>query len=356
MKKVAMIEYQGRVDENDKALGHGPKVLNEYFDFIKEYCQVSVYAPREVLNEFNSRREAVAVKILPEKIVMGQDKSIFVKIKNKFGMFKNIRLALNNTDAETVWFFNTEYYLFLYLFLHKRINKKVVCTMFLDGYHGGFVAKVKQFIFEKAQKKIDLIISTGNQLKFKNCDYKYVPDYYYDKDKYIKTDVNAKKQEAVCLGTMGKGKMLKEMIEAFNRSGYPLTIAGRFYDKDQYNELTKMANDNITIVDRYLTDEEYTKMLSEAKYTILPYGKDKYNRQTSGVMQEAMFLNTIPVSYNAVLDGNLVPGIGFEEWEELDLYKVTDSKTDEIIKEYERMKENEYSKSSVGAFYKSIFE
>ena len=85
-----MVEYQGRIDENGKALGHGPKVLNEYFDFIKDYCQVSVYAPREMLNEFRGAKISHETKILPGKIVMGQDKTVLIKIKNKLNMFNTV--------------------------------------------------------------------------------------------------------------------------------------------------------------------------------------------------------------------------------------------------------------------------
>lgn len=353
--KVAMIEYQGRVDEKGKALGHCPKVFNEYFDFIKDYCQVSVFAPKEILNEFHGTKECVSAKILPGKIVMGQDKTILAKISNKINMFKNIGLALKHTDADTVWFFNVEYYLFLYLFLHRKINKKIVCTMFLDCYRGGIPAKIKQFIFEKAQKKIDLIISTGKQLHFNNCKYEFVPDYFYDKklDRYNEIH---KEKLAVSLGTMRRDKQLKEMILAFNKMDYPLIVAGSFHDKALYKELCEIASSNVTIRDEYLSEDEYLKLLAKATYSVLPYNPEKYDRQTSGVMQETIFVNTIPVTYNAILNGNGIEGIGFDNWDELNLIDYSEDTIDEYHNKYQELISDIFSETKVKEFYKRIFE
>lgn len=352
--KVLMVEYQGRVDEENNALGHGPKVLNDYFGIIKNYCDVSVYAPKEILKGFTGNKEAKQVKVLPEKIIMGKDKTLAVKIKNKLGMFKNISLALKNTDAETVWFFNVEYYFFLYLFLHRRIKKRIVCTMFLDGYRGGIVAKIKNYIFEQGQKKLDVIIATGKQLKFKNCKYYFVPDYYCP-DELRKNDNIKKDKLAVCLGTMGKGKQLKELVTAFNKMDYPLIIAGRFYDKALLQELRDMAGKNIEIRDEYLSDDEYKSLLERATFTVLPYSPSKYDRQTSGVMQEAVFYNTIPVSYNGVLDGNGIKGIGFDSWDELNLDVVTEDEMIQCRNYYKELRNDEYSEEKVKNFYHEIF-
>lgn len=355
MNGVSMIEYQGRVDENGKALGHGPKVLNEYFDFIKEYCHVSVYAPVEILREFRGNKYADKVKVLPKRIVMGQDKTVFVKVMNKINMFRNISLALKHAEGDTVWFFNVEFYFFLYMLFCKKAEKRIVVTMFLDGYRGGVIAKIKQFVFERAQKKIDFIISTGQQLTFKNCSYQYIPDYYFAKDKYSKYSDVPKERLAVCLGTMGKGKQLKELVDTFTQKDYPLVIAGRFYDKELLEELKSMAGSNITIRDEYLSNEEYMSLLAKATFTVLPYSPDKYDRQTSGVMQEALFVNTIPVSYNAVLDGNSVPGIGFDNWNELSLSDIDSDRINELIAKYSYLQTNVYDVSVVKNSYREIF-
>lgn len=353
MKKVCMVEYQGRCDEHGKAVGHGPKVLYEYYNFIKDICNVKVYAPKVILNEM-PREITSNSKVLKKHIVM-QGKTPFIKkITNKLGMFSNIKKALKATDADEIWFFNVEYYLMLYLFLHKKPKQKVVCTMFLDGYHGGFVAKVKQWIFEKAQKKIDLIISTGSQIQFKNCEYTYIPDYYYIPEKYLRYTKKDKKEQCVCLGTMGNGKQLEELVKAFTDNGYPLLIAGRFYDKERLAALKESAGNNITIIDEYLSDEEYLTILGESKYVVLPYSPRQYSTQTSGVMQEAIFVDTVVVSYNEILSGNNVDGIGFDSFDKLTGEKLKGD-TRKIIESYELKRLNEFSKEKICRQYACIW-
>lgn len=374
MNKVCMVEYQGRCDAEGKAVGHAPKVLQEYLQMIRNDCEVSVFAPKVILKELprEERKNAgsLQAKVLPCHIVMKGKTPFLEKITNKLHMFTNIRNAIKHTDADILWFFNVEYYLMLYLFLHKKPKQKIVCTLFLDGYHadvqGGckarFVAGVKQWVFEKAQKKIDLIISTGKQFTFPNCRWEYIPDYYDKKGLYEpyrrQTSLDAGKEErAVCLGTMGNGKQLEEMVKAFVRIGYPLMVAGRFYDPERVKALQTIAgqgNGKIEILDRYLSQEEYLSLLARAKYTVLPYSPLNYASQTSGVMQEAVFVDTVPVTYRAILEGNGVLGVGFESWEELSpdmfLQDLTKFRT-----EYQRLRETVFSEASVQNKYKAIF-
>ena len=369
MKKICMIEYQGRCDSKGKAVGHAPKVLKEYMEFIADDCEVSVLAPKVILRELPEGNRK-ACRVLPHHIVMKGKTPFHEKVGNKLHMFANIHKALKNTDADTVWFFNVEYYLMLYLFLHRRPKQRVICTLFLDGYHASkqadlktrFVASFKQWVFEQAQKKMDLIISTGQQFTFKNCNYEFIPDYYDRKDFYERyrkqfLEGKQKKEQAVCLGTMGNGKQIEEMVEAFLRIGYPLKVAGRFYDKqrvEQLKILVEKRKGNVEITDSYLSQEEYLALLAESKYTVLPYSPVNYASQTSGVMQEAMFLNTVPVTYEAILSGNGIPGIGFSAWKNLSAEQLAQDTT-VFQKEYQRLRENAYSEDSVREKYQNIF-
>ena len=320
MKKIAMVEYQGRCDENQIAVGHAPKVLTEYYELIQKEYETEVFAPAVILKNLPETVNASA-RELPFHIVMKGQNSFFEKINNKLNMFRNIKQVIKTSDADILWFFNVEYYLMLYLFLHRKPRQKVVCTLFLDGYHGGVVAKGKQWVFEKAQKKISHIISAGRNFKFANCKSTFIPDYVCKESVYADYRTPEKKNEVVCLGTMGKGKQLEELITAFGKMKYPLLVAGRFYDKAQPGKLRKMAEESgngaIEIRDCYLSNEEYLRILGEAKYVILPYSPSQYKTQTSGVLQEALFLDTIPIAFRDVLEGNGVSGIALDTWEML---------------------------------------
>ena len=341
-KRIVMAEYQGRCDEEGTAVGHAPKVLEEYAEFLRPEYEPRILAPRCVLAACGKAGRKGA-KVLPHHIVMKGHPSFFEKIANKLKMFANIRIVLKQAGNDTVWFFNTEFYLCLYLALFGNGGKRIVFTSFKERYDGGRLGGIKQKIFERAQKRMALIISGGEDFEFKNARSVYLPDYACDESLFGAYRETEKKPGAVCLGTMGAEKQLEDMVKSFTRLGFPLTVAGRFYDKERVERLKKMAGDNITIRDGYLSREEYLSLLGRASHVVLPYAPEQYGSQTSGVMQEGVFLDTIVVAPKAVLEGNHVPGVGFESWDTLsaaDLYEDGSG----VRRQYAQLRRGVYSK------------
>ncbi|MCQ2520832.1 MAG: hypothetical protein MJ105_00500 [Lachnospiraceae bacterium] len=352
--KISMIEYQGRVDEEGQAVGHAPKVLGDYKALLEKELDIEVFAPKAVLKAAGKKFQGQA-KILPRQIVMKGGKSVFLRIREKLGMFKNIRSALKHADGDVLWFFNVEFYLMLYLWLHKKPKKPVVCTLFLDGYHGGTAAKIKQKIFEKAQKKMAYIIATGPQLTFKNVPFQFLPDYGCEEKKYAPYRKTEKNGQTVVLGTMGKEKELEQAVEVFTKLGLPLTLAGRFHDKERLGRLQEMAGENITFRDAYLTEEEYLTLLGESAFVLLPYAPKKYATQTSGVLQEAVFVGTIPVGYETVLRENGVEGITFKDFSNLTKEDFVGD-TEKYYEGLRRLRETVYSQNGLQENLIKIFK
>ncbi|OQA26656.1 MAG: hypothetical protein BWY61_00568 [Firmicutes bacterium ADurb.Bin354] len=377
MNILTIAEYQGRRDESGRAVGHAPKVLTEYVSCVHEGMDVRIFAPKTVIRSacciagvkknvsVNESKNASLwkelirehkVRVLPHSIVMKGNISFCGRVMNKLRMFANIRAVLRNAPGDKVWFFNTEYYLMLYLALFGNGGKEIVITTFMEGFRAGKngrFAFLKQKIFEKAQKKIKLIIATGPKFEFKNAESVFIPDYVYDPDVYEKYRRKRKDKElkkyAVCLGTMNPEKQLEEMVTAFTRVGFPLIVAGCFYDKDRLAALKEIAGDNIDIRDGYLSRDAYMELLAGAEFAVLPYSPDQYATQTSGVLQEAVFLDTVPLSYNAVLDGNAVPGVGFDSFEDLDrdMLDISGKKKKDFTAQYKRLREEVYDRSLV---------
>ena len=348
-----MAEYQGRCDENGVAVGHAPKVLGEYAGLLADDFDLQILAPRCVL-ESTAPAGQKRAKVLPHVIVMKSGNTLREKILNKIRMFSNISVILHREYTENVWFFNTEFYLMLYLALFGCRKKRIVCTMFQEGWHGGLRGTLKQWVFEQAQKKIYRIISAGEDFRFRNAESIFLPDYYCDESEYGPYRAKEKKAKAVCLGTMGAEKQLEELVKCFTKLGYPLTIAGRFYDKDRVKRLQVMAGENITIRDAYLSREEYLTLLGEASYLVLPYAPEQYGTQTSGVLQEALFVDTVPVSYNKVLDGNHIPGIGFGSWDELKADSLN-ADTEAYRKQYAAIRKEVYSREHMKEVLGELF-
>ena len=348
---LCMAEYQGRCDEEGVAVGHAPKVLSAYHALICGRFTTEVYAPRCVLKAA-SPESAKGAKVLRHHIVMKGRNSFFTKVANKLRMFANIRSVFLHTKADKIWFFNTEFYLMLYLALFGNHGKQIYCTMFLDGYHGGLTAKIKQKIFERAQKKMQCIISSGPKFQFANAAQVFVPDYPYEEAFYRPYRKTPKEEVAVCIGTMGAEKEIEQLVECFTKNGYPLQIAGRFYDKERLRRLRETAGYHITIQDANLSQEEYLTMLGKAHFVVLPYRPSQYGTQTSGVLQEAVFLDTVPISYSEVLENNQVPGIGFSDWSEVtreSLFAIQD------MNAYERLRREVYSPERMKETLEKVF-
>ena len=343
-KSIVMAEYQGRCDTAGCAVGHAPKVMREYGDMLESLShKVVYYAPAVILKSAGIKKD-MPYKKLSHHILMKGRNSLAEKIFNKFRMFANISECLKS-DADIIWFFNTEFYFFLYLAIFGNKGRTVYANSFIGDFGRGFAPGIKRRIFERAQKKIKGIISTGPGFEFRNTRSIFIPDYSYDPELYDRFRTEKKEDIAVCLGTMNPDKKLEEMVEAFNKNGYPLKIAGRFYDKERYERLKSAAAGNIEIRDEYPDRDEYLTLLGSARYVVLPYPEEKYSHQTSGVLQEAVFLDTIPLTYKGILEGNRIPGGGFDEMDEIG--DVISKLDEEGLKEsYAALRSGEYDRTA----------
>ncbi len=352
-KRIVMAEYQGRCDVEGTAVGHAPKVLSEYREMLRDLSyELSVAAPAVILKAAGIKKEE-SYRKLKHHILMKGRNSLAEKIFNKLKMFVNISECLK-TDADIVWFFNTEFYFFLYMALFGNKGRTVYANSFIGGFEGGLLSRIKQKIFERAQKKIKGMISTGPGFSFKNTESIFIPDYSYEPRIYERFRADKKEDHAVILGTMNPDKKLEEAVEAFNQNGYPLLIVGRFYDRERFENLKKSAKDNIEIRDEYPERDEYLKMLGKARFVVLPYPEEKYSIQTSGVLQEAIFLDTIPLTYSGILKGNKIPGGGFKSFDETgDIIKDIDD--DELKRQYALLRENDYDREVFAKKLKSFF-
>lgn len=357
--RISMVEYQGRCDIYGKAVGHAPKVLKEYLELNKDSFDIDIYAPDTILAGL-PEGFASGITELPRRIVMKSGNALSERIRNKLNMFANIRFALKKSDADIIWFFNVEFYFFLYLALFGSHGKRIVVTLFRDGYHHGALSGLKQKVFEAGQKRVSGCISAGPLFTFKNMRSVFIPDYMYDPDTYDRSLTEGKEDYAVCLGTMGDEKQLEELVPAFSGISYPLVIAGRFYDKERYKRLCAAAGSNIEIRDTYLSDEEYMHLLCHARYAVLPYLHENYSAQTSGVMQEAVFADTVVITHEMILKGNAIPGVGFKSYDDISDDMLSGEKSRErnrsILKEYERLRNEVYGKAVIKKKYREFFE
>jgi glycosyltransferase involved in cell wall biosynthesis len=339
--KILMANYQGRCDVYGNAVGHSLKVLIEYASLLQE--RYSIHSATSPCLAKTIKNDAIDKNIILSYDIVHKDKmSILHRSLNKVKEVININQVFRIKDVDVIWFYIVDYYLFLYLFFIRVKKKRMVCLLYVQNYSFGRFHKIKDYIFRKALLRFDHIIYTHRKLTFPEMPTTYMPDYFYDENKYGLFRQSEKKEKVVCLGTMGYRKKLEELVKIFNAIGYPLEIIGCFYQKKRLDKLIEMASPNIVISNTILDEDKYYCTLASAKYAILPYDMDEYKNRTSGVLQECMFIGVIPIAPKELLHGNGIEGIGYRQIDELmnydfemDNYQIIAMNEDTVKRDYD---------------------
>lgn len=320
MKRILMADYYGTCDSAGNAVGHSAKVLREYRELLggefETGAAVSPCLARTV--QTGGGEQFVRVHILKYDIYAAGMETLGGRIRDKLKLIRNIHQVLSLRDYDIIWFYRTDFFLFLYLFLTRKPGIKIVGQVYQEKFAAGKVSCILNYIYRKALRKLDGVIYSQEGMACGHENTLYIPDYYYDEKKYGKYKNIPKQEKAVCLGTMNPYKELTGLVKGFSRNKYELEIKGFFYDKRMYEELARMAGPGIKIEDRILSEEEYYSTLAEAKYAVLPYDMKQYENRTSGVLQECLFLGTAPIAPALLLKQNGMQGIGYNTIAELE--------------------------------------
>ena len=337
--KVLLVDYYGICDKEGKPIGHSQKTLQEYSSLIKKNFAVSAAVSPCLINGLEEEYEELIT--LKYNICADGNKTLLGRIIDKFKLFYNIKQALKYPGYDMIWFYRTDFFLFFYFLLRKkRKQPKIIGQVYQEEFIAGKLSKVLTYLYRKGSMKFDGLIYTQKGMAGFHENTLYIPDYYYDERKYGKYKAITKKEMAVCLGTMTPYKKLEELVDAFNENGMHLEIKGYFYEKERFQKLLQRKKDNIVIEDVVLSEEEYYCTLAEAKYSILPYDMNQYGCRTSGVLQESLFLDTIPVAPRSLLEENGIEGIGYEQIIEMEKQDFFDENVvtehSELLSEYDR--------------------
>lgn len=316
MKKILLIDYYGTCDKEGNPIGHSAKVLEEYAGLLnREYAVSAAVSPCLAKNADSEFEKVFLLKydIQAEGVL-----SFAERIKDKLKLFYNIHEALLKENYDIYWFYRTDFFLFLYFFF--RLAKKpgkMIAQVYQGEFAAGVLGSLLNFFYKKGALKFDGLIYTQKGLSGMHPNELYIPDYCYDEKKYGKYKSVSKEDKVVCLGTMNPFKKLEELVAAFNINGISLEVRGYFYDKERFSILCNNKNENILLEDVILSEEDYYRSLAGAKYVVLPYDMEQYRCRTSGILQEALFLNTTAVAPKELLEQNRMEGLGYTELSEL---------------------------------------
>lgn len=212
-----------------------------------------------------------------------------------------------------MFFYQVDFFFFFYISLfYKKHRKKIYCLIFHQDFAGGKFENILKIFYKHALTKIDGIIYTQKGHPVPHSNICWIPDYMYSDERYLKYQKIEKQEKVVCVGTMNHLKQLEELVEIFREKTYRLEIIGRFDNLLRLKQLKSRASNNIVIEDELLSDREYYSVLASAKFSILPYDMDQYKNRTSGVLLESLYVGSIPIAPEELLNQNGLPGIGYE--------------------------------------------
>ncbi len=320
MRKILLVDYMGHCFQNQPT-GHSLKVLNEYKRLVCDKFEIGIAAPKSIISNTNLSDYIYKIQ-LPFQIDVDECNNKFFNIKlMQIKKIVNLCIVLINQhktkEFDYIWFYNVDFMFFLTFFFVNLNRCKLVCTIYRCGFSSKKHKRRNDYIFRKVIKKMYLVVHTID-IFIGDCRKVFVPDYLYDNMKYEKYKCIEKKEKAVCLGTIGQNKNIESLIDSFSHNNYELDIVGKFRNKERYEFLKTLQLSHIKIEDTYLPEDKYYSLLAEAKYAILPYDKNEYFKRTSGVLQECLFLDTIPVTFKSILDDNNISGIGIDTIQDLE--------------------------------------
>jgi hypothetical protein len=320
--KVVMVDFWSTADNGGKPVGHGVKVGNEYYTYLKDAFEVKHFVNKSIVPFIKNCK----VQAFRDSLEFGMPKGKRV-LKN----FRCLREAFRSEKDSLIWIYLQDIYGLLYLAIFPKHKNKVAVTIY-DIYSEN---KLKHYILKSALKKADVVFVTNRKISKELVGSFFIPDYAYDNFYYERFLTTKKKEQAVCLGTMNEKKLLRESVEAFKKNGYPLYIAGQFLSVETFQYLNCIKGNNIIIENRFIENEEYYKLMAESKYCLIPYDAEFYKNRTSGVIQESLFCRTIPISHKEILEFANVDGIGYEKLDDLKKINLREINIEDFRQKYD---------------------
>ena len=339
MNEIILADYIGHSDSLGKPMGHPIKVINETYELIKPIFRVRIAVPESHVSSI-LKDETKIVKLKYNVCAFSKQ-----KVFNFMKKWANLNRIFSNQEDSTVWFINVDFSLFLYLYLRK-IDKIWInlCYNPLKNV-SGWRKKVIYSVLKNVEK---VILTNQNFVKEIPGSTVYIPDYYYNAKLYDRFQGEKKLEQMVCLGTMGKEKKLEDLVLTMKNSSIPLVVCGNFkHSEERYQNLQKLAEKRVCLENKFVADDEYYGLIAKSQYVVLPYDMNLYDERTSGILIESVFLHSVPVAPQKLLEYNGISGIGYQEINEIPSLLEDVEKNKKIIEDNDKLIDSVFSAESM---------
>lgn len=344
-----LCNYYGMCDSSGKAVGHSVKVTDEYGQILQDAIgRVSLIASSCIVKGITADCFDEIVE-LDNEIVVDTPFTFARRISDKIKIWNNLKKCFL-ISGDTLFFYQVDFFFFLYILTHKLPTaKRIYALIYHSNFTGGILEPILNKICRAGMNKLSGVFYTNHGNVLPDIKSVWIPDYYYMDEKYGYFFSLPKEEKCVCLGTMNRYKQIEEIVKLFSKTNYRLEIVGRFDDKERYNRIKNAVENssNITVEDTILEDYDYYAKMGKSKYNILPYDMNQYINRTSGVLQEVIFVGSIPIAPNRLLDYNSVKGIGYDSIEDVDVEKLYDDSLSNMLLNQRNDIINKYSRDCI---------
>ena len=287
MKKALIVDITG-LHKDGQLLAHMPKVAWNYYNVLSTRFETKIAGGEAYVNTFGQK----IVYQLPYDCKSETQHEIGERISVKIHEIINTYKSLNSKNDIIIFqCYSRMLPILIGILLSSVKNKKIYIIQYFSTPKIGRLSKsIEKFLIYLVKKKITGLLCTSQKTgNAYNLPYYVVPDYFYIKDDSTMRKYCSKiKYDYGMFGFMSFGKDVELVINTFNNTSEKVIIAGRFSDEDRFLECKRKCSDNITIINKYLTEEEYNTFFNESRFILLPYEKG-YNEHTSGVVLDAIF-------------------------------------------------------------------
>ena len=172
--------------------------------------------------------------------------------------------------------------------------QKTNSAIYIIQYKSEIDIGINHLLYRIAQRRISGVLCTKSAVGEKyGIPYCTMPDYVYtdfDGAKELELN-NGYLYDFGIFGIIRKGKDVVGVAKKFIGIKRTLLIAGSIQDDKMKESLERFAkeNENIIVIDRYLSEEDYNNLISATRCMILPYVDEYYNESSSGVVYDALF-------------------------------------------------------------------
>lgn len=280
MKKKVIIADIASIKKGNVNFGHYGKVAKMYSKMLGEQYDVTI-AGGPVYQSIFREEQLILLPYEVDVENLNKRKEVFLfKLRS---IWNGIRLFQREKKAVVI----CQPYSFIswavaLLFASRKTR------IYLIEYKNELNKKVNAFSYKFIKNKISGIICPNEAVgKAYQVPYLVVPDYIYDSEQSIR-HIQDSKYDFGMVGIMSDGKDVDDVINNFRNTEYSVVIAGYFQNDNMYKKCMERKTDNITVINKYLSNEEYNSIFDSIKYVLLPY-KENYKEASSGVIYDVLF-------------------------------------------------------------------